>query len=103
MGPAGQASSALPGGHVEGFFDTFCALYRAVYADVAAGGPSPKAGYPTFADGHDEMLVADAIARSAREGRWVTVARPGSHAGRRRFCVRTLAPRTEASQPSAAI
>jgi len=78
MGPAGQASSALPGGHVEGFFDTFCALYRAVYADVAAGGPSPKAGYPTFADGHDEMLVADAIARSAREGRWVTVARPGS-------------------------
>lgn len=76
MGPAGQAASALPGGHVEGFFDTFCAHFRAVYADVIAGAPSFRPGYPTFADGHDEMLVGDAIARSAREGRWVTVARP---------------------------
>ena len=76
MGPAGQAASALPGGHVEGFFDTFCAHFRAVYADVVAGAVSSRPGYPTFADGHDEMLVGDAIARSAREGRWVTVDRP---------------------------
>ena len=78
MGPAGQAASALPGGHVEGFFDTFCAHFRAVYADVAAGGPSSHPSYPTFADGHDEMLVGDAIARSAREGRWVSVDRISS-------------------------
>jgi len=76
MGPAGQAAAALPGGHVEGFFDTFCAHFRAVYADVVAGAVSSRPGYPTFADGHDEMLVGDAIARSAREGRWVTVDRP---------------------------
>ena len=76
MGPAGQAASALPGGHVEGFFDTFCAHFRAVYADVVAGAVSSRPGYPTFADGHDEMLVGDAIARSAREGRWVAVDRP---------------------------
>lgn len=75
MGPAGQAASALPGGHAEGFFDTFCAHFRAVYADVVAGAPSPDPGYPTFTDGHDEMLVGDAIAQSAREGRWVTVDR----------------------------
>jgi len=75
MGPAGQAASALPGGHVEGFFDTFCAHFRAVYADVVAGEPSSHPGYPTFADGHDEMLVGEAIARSAREGRWVEVDR----------------------------
>jgi predicted dehydrogenase len=75
MGPAGQAASALPGGHVEGFFDTFCAHFRAVYADVVAEARPAHPGYPTFADGHDEMLVADAIARSAREGRWVNVAR----------------------------
>jgi predicted dehydrogenase len=78
MGPAGQAASALPGGHVEGFFDTFCAHFRAVYADVAAGGPSSRPSYPTFADGHDGMLVGDAIARSAREGRWVSVDRLSS-------------------------
>jgi predicted dehydrogenase len=75
MGPAGRAASALPGGHVEGFFDTFCAHFRAVYADVAAGRRSRDPGYPTFADGHDEMLVGDAIARSAHEARWVTVPR----------------------------
>ena len=75
MGPAGQAASALPGGHVEGFFDTFCAHFRAVYADVVAGVPSFRPGYPTFADGHEEMLVGDAIAQSARDGRWVEVDR----------------------------
>ncbi len=80
MGPAGQAASARPGGHVEGFFDTFCAHFRAVYADVGAGAPSSRPGYPTFADGHDEMLVGEAIARSAREGRWVDVKRSPANA-----------------------
>lgn len=75
MGAAGQAASRLPGGHVEGFFDTFCALFRAVYADALAGAPSACPRYPTFADGHDEMLVGDAVAESARLGRWVDVIR----------------------------
>lgn len=74
MNERGAAAAALPGGHVEGFADTFAALYRAVYADIAAGGPSASPAYPTFADGHDEMLVGDAIAESARTGRWVEVA-----------------------------
>jgi predicted dehydrogenase len=80
MGPAGQAASSLPAGHVEGFFDTFCAHFRTVYADVVAGAPSSCPSYPTFADGHDEMLVGDAIARSAREGRWIEVDRTGTTA-----------------------
>ena len=75
MNAAGTAAASLPGGHVEGFGDTFKALYRAVYADVAAGRPSARPTYPTFADGHDEMLVNDAIAASAREGRWIAVDR----------------------------
>ena len=33
------------------------------------------AGYPTFADGHDSMLVCDAVARSSRERRWIEVKR----------------------------
>jgi predicted dehydrogenase len=80
MGPAGRAAAALPGGHVEGFGDTFGALFRAIYADVLAGRPNPDPPYATFADGHDEMLVNDAIARSAHEGRWVEVARSTSPA-----------------------
>jgi predicted dehydrogenase len=76
MGAAGAAASSLPGGHVEGFADTFKSLFRAVYTDVAAGRPSQRPAYATFADGHEEMLVCDAIAESARTGRWVEVARP---------------------------
>jgi predicted dehydrogenase len=60
-----------PPGHAEGFPDTFKALYRAVYTAVAAGEPGD--GYPTFADGHDEAVIADAIARSHAEQRWVAV------------------------------
>ncbi|HEY3072779.1 MAG TPA: Gfo/Idh/MocA family oxidoreductase [Candidatus Limnocylindrales bacterium] len=69
----GRRAASLPGGHAEGFADTFRALYAAVYAAVAAGKPGD--GYPTFADGHDEMLVCDAVARSSREGRWIEVER----------------------------
>lgn len=73
MNEQGRATASLPGGHVEGFADTFKALYAAIYRSVADGKPGQ--GYPTFADGHDEMLVCGAVARSAREGRWVEVAR----------------------------
>ena len=74
MGAAGRRASALPGGHVEGFGDTFGAAFRAVYADVIAGHPADQPPYATFADGHYEMLVGDAIAESSRLGRWVDVA-----------------------------
>ena len=69
----GRRAASLPGGHAEGFADTFKALYAAVYRAVAEGRPGT--GYPTFADGHDEMLVCEAVARSSREGGWVEVER----------------------------
>jgi predicted dehydrogenase len=75
MGARGQAAAFLPGGHVEGFADTFRALFSAVYADVGNDRPSEQPAYPTFAEGHDEMLVGDAVAASARDGRWTTVDR----------------------------
>jgi predicted dehydrogenase len=75
MTEAGRAAAALPGGHVEGFGDTFGALFRAVYADVLNGHPADRPPYATFAEGHDEMLVGDAVAASAHEGRWVDVVR----------------------------
>lgn len=61
-----------PGGHAEGFPDTFKQLYRAVY-DTIANGPPADPLYATFADGHREVLLCEAILRSHREGRWVTV------------------------------
>jgi predicted dehydrogenase len=63
----------LPVAHAEGFADTFRELYRAVYADVGRGEPSAEPDYPTFRDGHVENVLADAIALSNRERRWVEV------------------------------
>jgi predicted dehydrogenase len=67
--------SRLPGGHAEGYAETFRELYRAVYTAVAAGEPPAEPDYPTFAAGHEQALIGDAIARSHAEGRWVEVAR----------------------------
>ena len=50
--------------HAEGFADTFRELYRAVYADVARGGPPAEPDYPTFADGHVENVLGEPIALS---------------------------------------
>ena len=60
-----------PPGHAEGFPDTVKRLYRNVYGAVASGGPPDDPDYPTFADGHEEALIADAVARSHAERRWV--------------------------------
>jgi predicted dehydrogenase len=75
MSESGRAAATLPAGHVEGFADTFPALFRAVYADVAAGAMRERPPYATFGDGHEEMLIGEAIARSAQSGRWESVTR----------------------------
>jgi predicted dehydrogenase len=75
MMPAGAEAAAYPPGHVEGYPDSFRALFAAVYADIDAGHASPAPVYPTFADGHDAMLVCDAVAASARTGTWTTIRR----------------------------
>ncbi|MBF9059532.1 Gfo/Idh/MocA family oxidoreductase [Rhodobacterales bacterium HKCCSP123] len=71
MNARGVAAASLPPGHVEGFADSFFNFFRAVYADVAAGGRQDGSTWASFEDGHYEMQLCDAVLRSAREGRWV--------------------------------
>jgi predicted dehydrogenase len=71
--PQAAPRTRLPAGHAEGFADTFKELYRAVYEAVAAGRPPEQPDYPTFADGHWENVLGDAVALSNRERRWVEV------------------------------
>ena len=71
--PEAARRTGLPAGHAEGFAETFKELYRAVYTAVAGGEPPVEAEYPTFADGHWENLLGDAVACSNRERRWVEV------------------------------
>jgi len=60
-----------PGGHNEGFPDTFKQCFRAFYDYIKAGDVSAPPTFPTFADGHREIILCEAILRSHREGRWV--------------------------------
>ena len=67
------AYSNYPAGHAEGFPDAFKQLYRAIYADIRAGRRSPAPLYATFADGHRELLLCEAIARSHQTGTWAMI------------------------------
>jgi predicted dehydrogenase len=75
VAPAAARIIGYPGGHVEGYPDTFRALFAEVYRDIERGGPAATPSYPTFADGHDAVAVTEAVAASSADGRWVTVER----------------------------
>ena len=60
-----------PGGHVEGFSETFRGLFERVYADIESGKQSHT--YPTFADGVRSLQITDAIAASSKSGSWTKV------------------------------
>jgi len=70
MNPMGRSAASLPGGHAEGYADSFFAFFRQVYGDVAQGKRSPTSTYATFDDGHYEMQFCDAVLKSARTGAW---------------------------------
>lgn len=73
MTTSAQWTAAYPGGHTEGFPDTFKQLQSAVYQYIAAGDYNAKPNFPTFLDGHNTILVDEAILKSARENRWVEI------------------------------
>lgn len=73
LSPEARAVSSYPGGHNEGFPDTFKQLYAKVYNYIFAGDFTKTPDFPTFEDGHYEMQLGEAIERSAREKAWVKV------------------------------
>jgi predicted dehydrogenase len=74
MNPTGAAAAFMPGGHPEGFGDTWAAFFTQVYRDVARGGRGTDSTWATFDDGHYEMLFCDAVLASAARGAWADVA-----------------------------
>jgi predicted dehydrogenase len=73
LAPDARQYAGYPGGHAEGFPDTFKQLYQAVYRYLDAGDYDAAPDFPTFEDGHRSLRVGEAIGRSAREQRWVRV------------------------------
>lgn len=62
-----------PGGHNEGFPDSFKQLFRTFYGSIESGEYRSNPKYPTFADGHYEILLCEAILKSNESKRWVSV------------------------------
>lgn len=61
----------LPGGHSEGYDDTFKQVFRRFYRTVADRGA--KVEYPTFEDGVRQLEILDAVLVSSRTRSWVDV------------------------------
>jgi predicted dehydrogenase len=71
--PAVRPYANYPSGHNEGFPDTFKQLFRTIYAYIDAEDFGAPRSFPSFADGHRESVLCEAILRSHRERRWVQV------------------------------
>lgn len=62
----------LPGGHSEGYDDTFKQTFRRFYRRVAA--PSAAVEYPTFEDGIRQLQIVDAVVESSKKHGWLEIA-----------------------------
>ncbi|HUT13215.1 MAG TPA: Gfo/Idh/MocA family oxidoreductase [Thermoguttaceae bacterium] len=62
-----------PGGHNEGFPDAFKQCFRAFYQYIAAGDFQAAGMYPTFEEGHREVVLCEAILESHRKEAWITL------------------------------
>jgi predicted dehydrogenase len=73
LSTAARGAISVPGGHAEGYADTFKQHFRAFYAYVAKGDFSAPAPFATFEDGHREVVLCEAALESHRKHAWVTV------------------------------
>lgn len=81
LSEAARTHAQYPGGHNEGFPDTFKQLFRSFYSAIESHDADKQrsfAAYPTFEDGHREILMCEAILKSAAEQRWIEVGNHGS-------------------------
>jgi predicted dehydrogenase len=75
--PAARTYADLPGGHSEGYNDTFEQVFRRFYASIRTGG-APE--YPQFLDGLRQLTILNAALQSHKARRWVDV--PALEAGK---------------------
>ena len=68
-----RAAITYPGGHNEGYDDSFKQSFKAFYDYIAAGDFSAPESFPTFAEGHKEIVLCEAILQSHEEQRWVEI------------------------------
>jgi len=68
--PAARSYADLPGGHSEGYDDTFKQVFRRFYASIHDSG-APE--YPQFADGLRQMVILNTVLESHGRRGWCDV------------------------------
>jgi predicted dehydrogenase len=69
--PLARPYADLPGGHSEGYDDTFKQVFRRFYNSI--GDPAAKPEYPQFVDGLRQLSIVEAELESSRKHAWVDV------------------------------
>jgi predicted dehydrogenase len=69
--PAARGFADLPGGHSEGYDDTFKQVFRRFYASIGANVGAPE--YPHFTDGLRQLTILNAEMQSHQARGWVDV------------------------------
>jgi predicted dehydrogenase len=74
--PEARSYADLPGGHSEGYDDTFKQVFRRFYASirtVSAAAPADRPEYPQFIDGLRQLKILNAVVQSHQTRSWVDV------------------------------
>jgi predicted dehydrogenase len=74
--PAARSYADLPGGHSEGYDDTFKQIFRRFYASIGSPGSAPE--YPQFVDGLRQLTILNAALKSNHTRGWIDVPAVGS-------------------------
>jgi predicted dehydrogenase len=69
--PAAKSYADLPGGHSEGYDDTFKQVFRRFYQSIEDMDAEPQ--YPQFADGLRQLTILEAELASNKSRSWVDV------------------------------
>jgi predicted dehydrogenase len=72
--PEARSYADLPGGHSEGYDDTFKQVFRRFYKSIEDPNAAPE--YPQFADGLRQLTILEAELESNAKRAWVDVPLP---------------------------
>jgi predicted dehydrogenase len=73
MQPGARPYANYPGGHAEGYPDTFYNHFADFYRYIEQADFSQPQAFPTLEDGRRELVLCEAIQQSIGQGRWVSV------------------------------
>ena len=73
LSSAAATASSYPGGHNEGYADSFKQCFRSFYGYIERNEWQTVRPYATFADAHREVVLCEAILTSHQNQCWVTL------------------------------